>query len=303
MPRRPVSPKRLAANRANAAKSTGPRTPQGKAHSSQNARKHIFTASTFAVVRLEDLQEIARLRDDLIAVYRPVNSQELFALERVALAQHAILRGARLESGYFTTCLDASFDSGGEPIRLMDPTIAGDGDIEVTRAQNRNFLLGDGFHRLARESNSFTLLLRYQAQAERHYRRAIEEFERLKALREELPNEPITEPDLEQTETTYPDSSGISLQACQPGGISLQACQASQQPQSSRHGHQERPAGHCRRRLPPDLQIVRPLRPRIGRKPALPQNPPHRVHGQPPGHPARVGRTGCGRVRARHEMG
>jgi hypothetical protein len=206
MSHRPVSPKRLAANRANAAKSTGPRTPQGKARSSQNARKHIFTASTFAVVRLEDLQEIARLRDDLIAVYQPVNSQELFALERVALAQHSILRGARLESGYFTTCLDASFDNGGEPTRLMTPAIAGDGDIEVTRAQNRNFLLGDGFHRLARESNSFTLLLRYQAQAERHYRRAIEEFDRLKALREELPNEPIVGPDLEQTKTTYPES-------------------------------------------------------------------------------------------------
>jgi hypothetical protein len=217
MPRRPVSPKRLAANRANAAKSTGPRTPQGKAHSSQNARKHIFTASTFAVVRLEDLQGIARLRDDLIAVYQPVNSQELFALERVALAQHAILRGARLESGYFTTCLDTSFDSGGEPIRLMNETIAGDGDIEVTRAQNRNYLLGDGFHRMARESNSFTLLLRYQAQAERHYRRGIEEFDRLKALREELPNEPITDPDLEQKETTSPNSSGITLQACPVG--------------------------------------------------------------------------------------
>jgi hypothetical protein len=74
------STQRLAANRANAAKSTGPRIPAGKAHSSQNARKHIFTGSTFAVVRLEDLQEIARLRDDLIAVYQPVNSQELFAL-------------------------------------------------------------------------------------------------------------------------------------------------------------------------------------------------------------------------------
>jgi hypothetical protein len=190
MPRRPVSPKRLAANRANAA---GPGAPQGKARSSQNARKHIFTASPFAVVRLEDLQEIARLRDDLIAVYHPVNSEELFALERVALAQHAILRGARLESGYFTTSLDTSFDSGGEPIRLMNPTIAGDGDIEVTRARNRNYLLSDGFHRMARESNSFTLLLRYQARAERHYRRGIEAFDRLKALREELPIEPIVE--------------------------------------------------------------------------------------------------------------
>jgi hypothetical protein len=222
---RPVSPKRLAANRANAARSTGPRTPQGKARSAQNARKHQFTGSTFAVVRLEDLQEIAHLRDDLIALYQPINSQELFALERVALAQHAILRGARLESGFFTTCLDQSFDNGGEPIRLMDPVIAGDGDIEVTRAQNRNFLLGDGFHRMARESNSFSLLLRYQAQAERHYRRAIEEFDRLKALREELPIEPITEPDLEPKTTTYPDpptnpnsQSGMRLQACPAGG-------------------------------------------------------------------------------------
>ena len=62
-------------------------------------------------------------------------------------------------------------------------------DIEVSQAQNRNYLLGDGFHRLIRQNNNFALLLRYQAQAERQYRRAIEEFERLKALREEFRNE------------------------------------------------------------------------------------------------------------------
>jgi hypothetical protein len=83
---------------------------------------------------------------------------------------------------------------------------------------------------MARESNSFTLLLRYQAQAERHYRRAIEEFDRLKALRGELPNEPITDPDLEQKETTYPDSSGRTLQACPVGQAS--ACQSAEQPHS-----------------------------------------------------------------------
>jgi len=56
-----VSEIQLAANRANAAHSTGPRTPSGKARSAQNARKHGFTASTFAVVRLEDLNpEISR---------------------------------------------------------------------------------------------------------------------------------------------------------------------------------------------------------------------------------------------------
>ena len=82
-----ITDKQLAANRANAAQSTGPRSSEGKARSAQNARKHGFTASTFAVVRLEDLDEVARLRQDAIAVYQPVNSQELFAVERIALAQ------------------------------------------------------------------------------------------------------------------------------------------------------------------------------------------------------------------------
>ena len=71
MARQPVSEKQLAANRANAAKSTGPRTPEGKARSAQNARKHGFTASSFAVVRLEELDEIARLKADLVAVMSP----------------------------------------------------------------------------------------------------------------------------------------------------------------------------------------------------------------------------------------
>ena len=90
-----VSPEQLAANRANAAKSTGPRTPEGKTRSAQNARRHGFTAFSYAVVRLEDLNEVANLKDDLVAFYQPVNSQELFAVERIALAQQALLRAAR----------------------------------------------------------------------------------------------------------------------------------------------------------------------------------------------------------------
>jgi hypothetical protein len=73
---KPPSPKRLDANRANATHSTGPRTPEGKTRSAQNSRKHGFAAAKFAVVRLEELDSVAKLRADAIAAYQPVNSQD-----------------------------------------------------------------------------------------------------------------------------------------------------------------------------------------------------------------------------------
>ena len=199
----PISDEQLAANRANAAMSTGPRTPEGKARSACNSRSHGFTASTFAVVRLEDLNEVAHLKADLTAVYQPVNSQELFALERMALTQQAMLRAARLESGLFTTCLDVALNHDGTPFTPMSPELAGNGNINITNAQNRNYALADGFHRIVRQANSWSLFLRYQAQAERHYRRAVEEFDRLKSLRPELPNEAILEVQPKEKEPTY----------------------------------------------------------------------------------------------------
>src|SRR5580704_10750408 len=203
--KKPISPKQLAANRANAARSAGPKTPEGKARSAQNSTKHGFTASTFAVVRLEDAQEIAHLKDDLVSVYQPVNSQELFALERMALAQQSILRAARLESGLFTCSLNETLDGDGHPFTPMSKELAGEGEIETARAQNRNYCLADGFLRLVRQTNGWSIFLRYQAQAERQYRRALEEFDRLKSLRQVLPNEPIPTCQPQQGSPTYPN--------------------------------------------------------------------------------------------------
>ena len=200
-----MTPKQLAANRANAARSTGPRSPEGKARSAQNSRKHGFSATTFPVVRLEEVDEVARLRDDLIAAYRPVNSQELFALERLALAQQNLLRVERLHSGLFTTCLNEAITSDDRPMIGISPHLV-DYDSRIEKSQNRNFLLAEGFRRLVQSSNAWNLFLRYQAQAERLYRRAVEEFERLKALRDELPNEPnfFTEPEANTTTSPTP---------------------------------------------------------------------------------------------------
>jgi len=189
----PISDKRLAANRENAKKSTGPRTPAGKERSSRNAVKHGFRASSFAVVRLEELDEVEKFKADAVACYKPVNAQELIAVERIALAQQMMFRAARLDAGMFTSAMNDVIDRTNNPIIPMDPDMVGDGDIEITRRQNRNYCIAEGFRRIAKESNCIGLMLRYRAQAEREYRRAVEDFDRLKALRHEMPNEPNTD--------------------------------------------------------------------------------------------------------------
>jgi len=78
-----VSEEQLAANRANAANPPASH-PRSKARSAQNARKHGFATANFTVIRYEDVQEVDNLRTDAVAAYRPANSQELFAVERIA---------------------------------------------------------------------------------------------------------------------------------------------------------------------------------------------------------------------------
>jgi len=193
----------IAANRLNAQKSTGPRSAAGKFQSAQNARKHKFAASIFTAVRLEDLDEICDLRQDLVDLHHPINSHELWAVERVAVCQLSLIRASRLEAGLLTMCLDQALGCDGQPIHAMNEDMAGLGKSEITRGQERNFCIAESFHRLTQRPHTWALFLRYQAQAERNYRRAIQELERLRALRPELESElgqpEPAEADLEET--------------------------------------------------------------------------------------------------------
>jgi hypothetical protein len=224
--RKLVSEKQLAANRANAAKSTGPKSPEGRGHSSRNAVKHGLASENYTVVRLEDIDEVASLRAGLIATYQPVNSQELYALDQIAIRQQAMLRAARFEAGLFSACLNESLGPDGSPTFPLNEDVTY--GIEITQAQNRNYCLADGFLRLARQGNGIQLFLRYQAQAERLYRRAVEDFERVRKLRAELPIEPILEddPPAEPEENTTDSSSSEPAPSEPiPGGAGASACQ------------------------------------------------------------------------------
>lgn len=76
--------KQAAANRENAAKSTGPKTAAGKAKSAQNATKHGIL-SDVVVAGHEDADLFGSLKDGLMREYEPQSSVEYVLVERLAL--------------------------------------------------------------------------------------------------------------------------------------------------------------------------------------------------------------------------
>lgn len=79
-----ASEKQIAANRRNAAKSTGPRTAGGKAASSRNALKH-GVLSKQALSEYEDIQTFQTLLAKLVEELEPVSVIECTLVERIAI--------------------------------------------------------------------------------------------------------------------------------------------------------------------------------------------------------------------------
>ena len=95
-----ASPAQLAANRLNAKKSTGPRTPKGKAIASQNATRHGLTAQD-VVLQDEEAELFDEHRAALWAALDPVGELEEVLVERVVVSAWRLRRVARIEAGVF----------------------------------------------------------------------------------------------------------------------------------------------------------------------------------------------------------
>ena len=75
--------RQLEANRANAKRSTGPRSADGKAKSSKNSLAHGLTAQDI-VIADEDPEEFERLRAGLQVDFEPTSTIELELVERLS---------------------------------------------------------------------------------------------------------------------------------------------------------------------------------------------------------------------------
>ena len=94
--RRPPSSRKVAANRANAARSTGPRSDEGKARSAMNAVRHGLAARA-ALLPGEDPAELERLGAEIEADLRPAGAAERELVGRVVSLSWRLRRVARAE--------------------------------------------------------------------------------------------------------------------------------------------------------------------------------------------------------------
>jgi hypothetical protein len=145
----------ILANQQNAAHSTGPSSPAGKAASSHNATTHGLSGH-FAVLPHENLAAFHKTRDGYLSTFKPTNDHEGFLVETMVESRWKLARLKRMEAALIQ-------QMAGQNPTLMDP------DAVVAAAI------------LAGNANAYASLQRYQAAAERSYYKAKHELERERA--------------------------------------------------------------------------------------------------------------------------
>ena len=95
-----TSEKQIQANRRNALKSTGPKTPQGKAAIRLNANKHGLRSQE-VLLPGEDEEALNELDENLRAELQPVGELENLLVEGIVAAHWRLRRLRRVEAGIF----------------------------------------------------------------------------------------------------------------------------------------------------------------------------------------------------------
>ena len=201
-----TSDKQADANRRNARKSTGPKTPEGKAAVRLNALKHGLLSQEILLPG-EDQEALRELSERLRAELQPVGELENLLVDRIIASYWRLRRLERVEAGIFAwelygelaerarqeasnhekTGLDQVMENTGLPTVILNQRKHKDAlseakEMEAVRA-GETATLGRTFIRDANEANAFSKLSRYEAAIERSLYRALHELQRLQAAR------------------------------------------------------------------------------------------------------------------------
>ncbi len=100
-----MSYRRDATNRGNSLRSTGPRSQEGKARSSQNSLRYGFLSSELLLPE-EDPKTLSKLRERLRDQFKPSGPIEQILLERIVNVLWRLGRHHRIESALLAGGLD-----------------------------------------------------------------------------------------------------------------------------------------------------------------------------------------------------
>jgi hypothetical protein len=210
-----TSEKKAEANRRNARKSTGPKTPEGKAAVRLNALKHGLLSQA-VLLPGEDEEALRELGQNLRAELQPVGELESLLVDRIIASYWRLRRLGRVEAGIFAWELygelarraheEASshtkqeskyheiIDSELPTTTIIDQekyreAISKAREMESKR-EAETATLGRTFIRDADGANAFSKLSRYETTIERSLYKALHELQRLQAARRAGGNAP-----------------------------------------------------------------------------------------------------------------
>ena len=174
----PLSEARLAANRENAQKSSGPRTDEGKAKSKLNAVKHGLTGATVLFANADDAYRYSSHTAEYQQLYQPLGPEERALVQSITDTRWRLATAPVLEFAVIARSTAAITD--GNPDFWNQPGRQADLFLEVRRQNEkelRNLQLQE--HRLARRCERETAqLLRLQTG-----RKAAEEYKLAEAAK------------------------------------------------------------------------------------------------------------------------
>src|SRR5438445_13365480 len=104
------SPAQNRANRANSARSTGPKTEAGRATSSANSLQHGLTAQQI-IIGDEEEDQFHALIADLTASHKPANPAEIILVGQIGESYWRLMRARRIETGNWEKTLARNNDA------------------------------------------------------------------------------------------------------------------------------------------------------------------------------------------------
>ena len=176
--------------RINGAKSHGPVTPEGKARSSANSRKHGFNSETI-ILPEENAEHFQLLLADYMDRFQPQDGVEADLVEIMAVSRWRLRRLLSIEAHQL------HIERGRRKKQIAEefPNMDHGGSLAFV------------FQELSDHGNSLKLILRYEATINRSYDKALKQLQQLQAARKSEPVGSFRKPSNQKS----PSSPGVSF--------------------------------------------------------------------------------------------